>query len=929
MLSENNKAPNCILFSLIDLLNNFINAFIYINFSFINALVQVVQIDLNLLQTNYPELTTYLLNRTFSNQSSSSTLSSSSSSINSEHVVPTTSSSKIALTSTSTIHHSSYGEQRTRKPFIYTIPLSKSTSPVRTVAKTNTATEVINNEFLYFNNQTNKFEGVSIQSTYSLLKLTPSINFTLITTSPEIAPLTTTPFLHSSKKLASSSQIRTSNPNNLSIITTPITTKTTSTLTTTPIQINSDNNKVNKNVLPLYHQFIYTVKFSSQIVFRENKTILDLLYEQNIESSKLRVGLMKCITDQLGLNLTSLRLNWIEIVNKNENDALNSGRFKTTTVNPKLSRTTSNFDDDTYFNSEILNSAELYFYEARDISNSSLSSFQQYSTMPSTSTNSTRLKQYRNQGTTDFYHIIVSLSSTNLFDLQKTYLMNLKQQSIKPSNELTARLHNLKVTFESDCARFFATLTQKHEEKILEFKLNLLNLTSRFLKDTRKAIQNAEYLKKVQFLKLCDLGEIYKILIFSENAQHSKHDLANAYIKNSTLELAFNQIELHANDEDEEIDNGFNQEFENGKVGKAEKPVDKNEAILINFKANLVSSTFNHTSIETENEFRNLIRQYWNKFRLTLSQGYNTTKIWFWKIVPEEDFLLAVILPITIIVSMIVLTVVVVCLLHMCNNDYKELSAKAKPLYSANTIASSNVIYPKTPNQHGSMSKANNPIYKQRAYLSKGVPVILYEEMSDKPIEEYDENHPELRSAGSTNSSIGATGGGHGYYYRSPIIMRNEKPPIPAPPEYTKQNANKNSSISNGNSNANMNFLNEIKAMLTQEKITIGESSDESIQMLIHNNYNYPTDLLSSSYKSSSTSESPQPLIDGDDHAQLIHRPLGPTVPLISLKDPVSMRSEGNKRISASNTKTMLISNLNAYSHLNQHQQQQLKKFLP
>ena len=54
-------------------------------------------------------------------------------------------------------------------------------------------------------------------------------------------------------------------------------------------------------------------------------------------------------------------------------------------------------------------------------------------------------------------------------------------------------------------------------------------------------------------------------------------------------------------------------------------------------------------------------------------------------------------------------------------------------------------------------SKAN-PIYKQRAYLSKGVPVILYEEMSDKPLEDYDENN--------ANSTGGTSSRNVGSYYR-------------------------------------------------------------------------------------------------------------------------------------------------------------------
>lgn len=66
--------------------------------------------------------------------------------------------------------------------------------------------------------------------------------------------------------------------------------------------------------------------------------------------------------------------------------------------------------------------------------------------------------------------------------------------------------------------------------------------------------------------------------------------------------------------------------------------------------------------------------------------------------------------------------------------------------------------------------------FKERAYLSKGVPVILYEEMSEKPIDDYDENNRDIMDNGCETIKT----------YRSPLIMRNEKPPMPAPPEYSR-----------------------------------------------------------------------------------------------------------------------------------------------
>lgn len=61
-----------------------------------------------------------------------------------------------------------------------------------------------------------------------------------------------------------------------------------------------------------------------------------------------------------------------------------------------------------------------------------------------------------------------------------------------------------------------------------------------------------------------------------------------------------------------------------------------------------------------------------------------------------------------------------------------------------------------------------------------------------------------------------------------------------------------------------MNFLNEIKTLLITQDNRVGDASDESIQMLIGVRSNI-NDVPSSS------SESPQPPIDSDDQAHLIH----------------------------------------------------------
>lgn len=209
----------------------------------------MVEIDYNKLKENYPELTTYLL--------------------------PQTTSSKT----------------NTNQP--------QKTSKLRS------------DNFLYFNNKTNKFEGVSIQSTYSVIRLSSTKNLTLITSTTHALP----------------------------------------TVTQTHSQ------------LPLYHQFIYTIKLSpsNQLYHLNNKDLVEFLNEQNPQSSSLRLNLIKQIASQLNLNYSHLKLNWIEKLNKN------------------VSQVTS---------------AEIF----------------------------TDSSEYTNDLENNSYHLLISLSNVNLLDLQKSFL---------------------------------------------------------------------------------------------------------------------------------------------------------------------------------------------------------------------------------------------------------------------------------------------------------------------------------------------------------------------------------------------------------------------------------------------------------------------------------------------------------------------------
>ena len=45
---------------------------------------------------------------------------------------------------------------------------------------------------------------------------------------------------------------------------------------------------------------------------------------------------------------------------------------------------------------------------------------------------------------------------------------------------------------------------------------------------------------------------------------------------------------------------------------------------------------------------------------------------WVWSVVPEEDFVVAVVVPMVVIVSLVVFAVVVVCGMQMCANKKDE-----------------------------------------------------------------------------------------------------------------------------------------------------------------------------------------------------------------------------------------------------------------
>ena len=431
-----------------------------------------------------------------------------------------------------------------------------------------------NNNFIYLNKTTQKFEGISMQTAFTTLQITPQRNFTITTTDYIISPI-----------LASSA----TNPVPLK--------RTTSIKTTSSDQTSSP--------LQLYHQFIYTVKliYTSNVNddLLDKVDIIDLLNEQNQFSSKIRVDLLKSIEDQLNIDKTQLRINWFEKLNKTEanvfaNDISNEDEQEDE-LNKEDDEIDVSYDSEPQFVSDQTNNHQF------DNINNNLNNINKLKpNLLSKNINSNRKVAF----------ILISLSNTNLLEIQMNYS--------------TSKTNELKAKYETQCQYFFQSLKKKHseyasdkkkssqKEKILKLDLflnNNLNRTS-FL---------SEKVKKVQFLKFCDLKQINSIFK-GKNSQDRTHfnlKLLNNYIKNSTEEIEFadkndkKEYELSIEDfnsketllvEDNE-DNSNNKAFINNETKSYKTPGDEFSKV-INLKSSLPMNTsheyYDYFSNSTSNQ---------------------------------------------------------------------------------------------------------------------------------------------------------------------------------------------------------------------------------------------------------------------------------------------------------------------------------------
>ena len=580
----------------------------------------------------------------------------------------------------------------------YLLNQTQKSLPLRYYKKTKESLNLYKNEnnFLYYNNVTTRFEGVSMHSSHSLFKLNKHKNFTFLTQ-------TTLPL---NQTLAA----------------------------------------------PLYHQFIYTIKSAGNL--------FEILNEQSVESSKVRVNLIRFICEQLGLDVSGVRINWVEKLNKSDVILLND--------------LTSNEEDQDHLEGEdeeegLEDGEEGYSSKETDddddynyeVEPQFISDLTQYSTEKSNKNTKLTLKNQENN------FILLSLSDINLLELQKSYLLIKKSthESVKQ------KLSQIRLKYENECKNYFKLIKQKHIDK---------------LKDKKFKLNDSDKIKKVQLLKFCDLPELSDILnSFNEDLiNHSSivstllSNNFNSFIKNSTEEINFynnhnNRLHDYEINQQESVNSNETTFVEDINYNLMNQNIESNEmnenamekAQIIQFKYSLASNVSIQNSTESTE----------------LASGF---KSWLWTIIPEEDLFLAVILPCTIIISMIIMTVVIICLLHMCSNEKSHTHLKSL----SNTSETSHLANNTLERPHHFTLKSSS-IYKEKAYLSKGVPVILYEEMSDKPIDDYDENNRDIMDSPS-NGNMG-TYRSNKSNYRSPCTMRNEKPPTPAPPEYIRQPTNK------------------------------------------------------------------------------------------------------------------------------------------
>ena len=236
-----------------------------------------------------------------------------------------------------------------------------------------------------------------------------------------------------------------------------------------------------------------------------------------------------------------------------------------------------------------------------------------------------------------------------------------------PTMSNTLKAMTIGTKYETECNHFFDLIDKKHTLKQNDFKL----LSDESENDKKARLS----LMKVQFLKLCNLEKINEILSLTTASTTITNDVEFKEIANDYVKSATHEILLYSNQQEEE------EVTTKQIIMSTSLPIPLLSRVV---KYRLDSSNSNAT-ISTMNMTLSTNTSS-NRSDETFFSFMSKEKIvdLFWSVVPREDLLLAVIVPLTIICSMCILTVVVACLLHMFNRSYRENKTKLLLLNNKN-----------------------------------------------------------------------------------------------------------------------------------------------------------------------------------------------------------------------------------------------------
>jgi hypothetical protein len=184
--------------------------------------------------------------------------------------------------------------------------------------------------------------------------------------------------------------------------------------------------------------------------------LIDLLNDQTVDASKIRVGLIRKVTEQLGINSSSIRLNWIEKFNRPNGTATDS--VDSSSEDDLDDVLNGVVDDGNYYNS--LAEPEFVSDDLIDLKS--------------------KLTKSNGPKKNGFFNIMVSFSDYDLLEMQKSYF-NLLKSSSALLNSHRVRLNDLRNRFYLDCEEFFERIHEKHDYRYSFHNSNVTLLISKIL----------------------------------------------------------------------------------------------------------------------------------------------------------------------------------------------------------------------------------------------------------------------------------------------------------------------------------------------------------------------------------------------------------------------------------------------------------------